>query len=70
MRNGNNERGVFDILDLLGLLYIGVILCKICGVITIPWLYILIPVYIPFVAAGITCIIVLIVWVIDKIINR
>ena len=70
MRNGNNKRGVFDILDLLGLLYIGVILCKICGVITIPWLYILIPVYIPFVAAGITCIIVLIVWVFDKIINR
>ena len=70
MRNGNNERGVCDILDLLGLLYIGVILCKICGVITIPWLYILIPVYIPFVAAGITCIIVLIVWVFDKIINR
>ena len=70
MRNGNNERGVFDILDLFGLLYIGVILCKICGVITIPWVYILIPVYIPFVATGIAFIILFIVWVIDKIINR
>ena len=70
MRNGNNERGVFDILDLVGLLYIGVILSKICGVITIPWLYILIPVYIAFVSAVITCIIVFIEWVIDKIKNR